>query len=590
MIRGYAFFRIAFFSCLIASSVAYSEILLKVTGDDVNLRAVADGESEVISQVSRGTILHADEMGAGEWVEVSVPAGTYVWTYAELINKDIVAVSKLSVRSGPGINYRTVGMLFKGDKVVLHGTEKSWMKIDAPASCRVWVNSKYVELTDSVPTPVESVVNPVVAPPVIEPVAEPPIVIASKPVDDPVVQPFIELPVIEISKPVVASIVVEPPITVVNTPVLQPIAEPTVVVVEPVVEPIVEVPIVAIKPVVMPITKPFIEQPVLVISKPVVKPVVEPPVDVPELEPLALSKPEAIAPVVVITPVIVIAPVQPIAEPVKPIVEEVVVVQPIIEIVEVVIEPPPVVEVVEVVIEPPPVIEIVEVVKPVVAVEPVVETVFIPAGKLSRPIVATSSRGEKVDDLVRELGDMPVAVPEPVAAPVSEVVAMPEIVLLPTFNSSKTDVVEPVAITQPVPVTAKPVKATYKSYRYSGVKPVKAPRRKVKQYHSVDTNNIPQSIDVSRLVSSMEQGKMVVLNGKLKRAGRTWRRPSEYRLVGAGRRSASCYVVCENVDLDDLLGTTVTVSGKSYWVQGVRDMVVWVTDIRKSSSAPVLFR
>ena len=364
----------------------------------------------------------------------------------------------------------------------------------------------------------------------------------------------------------------------ISKPVINPIVE-EVVVVQPVIQPVIKLPvIVTTQPAVQSVTKPPVEAPVIVISKPVVQsiiePVVESSIDVLELEPISLIEPEIVAPVVVIVPV------QSVVEPVKPTVEEVVVVQPVVEVVEVVIEPPPV-------------IEIVEVKKPVVVVapvvEPIVETVFIPAGKLSRPITATSSRGEKVDDLVQELGDMPAAGSEPVAAPVSEVVAMPEIVLLPTFSVSEDDVVEPVVITAPVSVASKPVKVARKPDRYNA-KAVKPPRRKLERHHFVNTNDIPGSIDESRLVSSMEQGKMVILNGKLKRAGRTWRRPSEYRLVGAGRRSVSCYVICENVDLDDLLGSTVTVSGKSYWVQGVRDMVVWVTDIRKSSSAPVLFR
>ncbi len=118
---------------------------LKVTGDHVNLRAIADGESEVVAQVSRGDIVYADSMpGSNEWVKIAIPAGKTVWVYSELVKNNVVSVSRLSVRSGPGINYRTVGMLNKGERVVPHGVLHGWLKIDAPERCRVFISNKYV--------------------------------------------------------------------------------------------------------------------------------------------------------------------------------------------------------------------------------------------------------------------------------------------------------------------------------------------------------------------------------------------------------------------------------------------------------------
>ncbi len=190
MTRAYTALIIAFLSCFIAFLVVDANVVLKVTGDNVNLRAIADGESEVVSQVSCGTILHADKyLDDSDWIGVAVPAGVAVWVYAELVRDDVVAVSKLSVRSGPGINYRTVGMLLKGTKVRSHGTLNGWLKISAPASCRVWISRKYVEPVDSVgsrseqKTNIKSVVKKtIVVKPVHKPVSISPKKIVAEPV------------------------------------------------------------------------------------------------------------------------------------------------------------------------------------------------------------------------------------------------------------------------------------------------------------------------------------------------------------------------------------------------------------------------
>ncbi len=108
----------------------------------------------------------------------------------------------------------------------------------------------------------------------------------------------------------------------------------------------------------------------------------------------------------------------------------------------------------------------------------------------------------------------------------------------------------------------------------------------VDKYESIDTNNIPEDIELDSLVLSMSQGSEVTLTGKLKRAGRILRRrPSRYRLMGD---TANCYVISENDNLEKLLGAVVTLTGRAYWVQGVRDMVISIDDIKMIPSAPAL--
>lgn len=122
---------------------------VRVTGDRVSLRARADQNSETVCQVSTGQIL----LRAGEvtdaWVEVVPPAEADLWVYAELVQDSVAAAAKLRVRSGPGINYRHVGTLDKGDRVVPRGTRGDWLRIAPPEGCSVWISRQYV--ADAVP-------------------------------------------------------------------------------------------------------------------------------------------------------------------------------------------------------------------------------------------------------------------------------------------------------------------------------------------------------------------------------------------------------------------------------------------------------
>ena len=401
MTRVYTTLRIAFLSCFIAYSVVEADVILKVTGDNVNLRAIADGESEVVSQVSRGAILYADKFEGGNWVEILVPVDVAVWVYADLVRDDIVAVSKLSVRSGPGINYRTIGMLLKGEKVISHGILNGWLKITAPTNCRVWISSKYVELANA--TPKQVVV---------------------KPVEQPIIKPVVvSVPKL---KPVMQTIVMPPPPKVVVNPVIKPAIELE--------------------------TKPA--------SKSMVPPA-----------PVVSKAIEQVKPTVVVAPVGLVKPVEKTMKP--------------------------------------------------LVIEPEVDITII------EPEIAKVEVKELVDEAV-----------------VDEVIAIVEQV-----DVVESEFVEPIVVT------------TVKEDKYA----------------FINKNDLPEGIDYRSLVLSMSQGKVVVLSGRLKRAGRILRcKPSSYRLVGS---AASSYIISEDYNLQKYLGATVKVTGKSYRIQGVRDMVVSVDDI-----------
>lgn len=175
------------FAALFALTAAGVEapVSLIVTGDRVCLRAKADGESEVVCQVSTGERLQRTGEGSN-WVEVIAPAEAPVWVSASFVSNGVVRVSKANVRAGPGLNYTPIGSVSRGDKVDVRATEYGWARIRPPPDCRLWISSDYVR-----PAPVEQKAaaslggkpivgedvsappSGVVAPPVLHPVEAP---------------------------------------------------------------------------------------------------------------------------------------------------------------------------------------------------------------------------------------------------------------------------------------------------------------------------------------------------------------------------------------------------------------------------------
>jgi len=121
---------------------------LKVNGDHVILRSAPNENSEVVTQVLDGDILVTDKDIDGKWIEVIPPEKVSFWVYGELIRDNVVAVSKVQVRIGPGINYKSIGEIAKDYKVTVRGEYREWLKISPPSSCRLWVNRKSVDPVD----------------------------------------------------------------------------------------------------------------------------------------------------------------------------------------------------------------------------------------------------------------------------------------------------------------------------------------------------------------------------------------------------------------------------------------------------------
>jgi uncharacterized protein YraI len=107
----------------------------------------------VVGEVGRGDVLTAGE-AQGDWLAVTPPDTVGVWVFSQLVRDGKASVSPVLVRAGPGINYREVGRLQKGDKVVVKGASASgeWLKIAPPAGCVLWISGKYTEPAAAHPT------------------------------------------------------------------------------------------------------------------------------------------------------------------------------------------------------------------------------------------------------------------------------------------------------------------------------------------------------------------------------------------------------------------------------------------------------
>lgn len=123
----------------------------------------------------------------------------------------------------------------------------------------------------------------------------------------------------------------------------------------------------------------------------------------------------------------------------------------------------------------------------------------------------------------------------------------------------------------PSPLNRTPVKKLYKPDMLT-----------VRTIEISDNNARNDSEDIKLpsgcvLVSSKAQGRDVEYTGVLSLASPVWRRPGRYRLVkyaDNGLVTGVCYVLGETEILDPVVGCVLRVSGKEYWVQGVRDAVL----------------
>lgn len=110
---------------------------------NVNVRGQPALNSEIVTRLKRGdlvTVLEEvttpkpREAEITKWAKIALPSSAQVWVsslYVDADNKTVKA-TQLRLRSGPGENYSTLGMIKKGTAIKELETKGDWIKIDAP--------------------------------------------------------------------------------------------------------------------------------------------------------------------------------------------------------------------------------------------------------------------------------------------------------------------------------------------------------------------------------------------------------------------------------------------------------------------------
>lgn len=137
------------YGCVVAVQVVLSgwaaePVLVRVTADRVNLRAIPSLQAETVGQVNYDDVLEALQLGTN-WVEIVPPDGIDFWVHRDFIVNGQVNARELNVRAGPGINFKVVGQLERNDRVDVRGEFSEWIKIGAPPGASVWIAREFVE-------------------------------------------------------------------------------------------------------------------------------------------------------------------------------------------------------------------------------------------------------------------------------------------------------------------------------------------------------------------------------------------------------------------------------------------------------------
>ena len=117
-----------------------------VNVNDANLRAGANPNYEVVTQVRKGDVLYV----AGKWMQwlkVRCPEGTLLWASAEFIQNGRVLANKLNVRSGPDLKFNVICQLAQDDLVTVAKTsaDGKWAGIVPPENAYLCIHEDLVD-------------------------------------------------------------------------------------------------------------------------------------------------------------------------------------------------------------------------------------------------------------------------------------------------------------------------------------------------------------------------------------------------------------------------------------------------------------
>jgi uncharacterized protein YraI len=118
----------------------------EVTGHDVNVRAGAHLNYEIMAKLDKGDLVLVTGVH-GDWLRIAPPPGVLVWVATEYVASDgLVEGDRINVRSGPALKYNIVCQLKRDDRVVIKETSDKgdWYGIVPPEGTGLYLYAKYV--------------------------------------------------------------------------------------------------------------------------------------------------------------------------------------------------------------------------------------------------------------------------------------------------------------------------------------------------------------------------------------------------------------------------------------------------------------
>jgi len=124
--------------------LAEGNIPARCTADRVNVRVRPVLGSEIVCQISKNETVDAIEKG-DTWTKINAPFNSRCWVKKDYIKDNVVRVSKVNFRCGPGIAFPVLGSVTKGAKLDIIKKSGDWVRIKPPVKFPVWVSSQYIE-------------------------------------------------------------------------------------------------------------------------------------------------------------------------------------------------------------------------------------------------------------------------------------------------------------------------------------------------------------------------------------------------------------------------------------------------------------
>lgn len=128
-------------------------VLVRVIEGRAAVFASTNAVREAVAWMPSGTDLtvRGELQDEAVWVCVEPPERVSVWIYRELVRDGEVVADKSRLRSGAGLNFRTIGSLNKGERVDVRGKYGDWLRIRPPAELDFWVLRDQVEPLATMP-------------------------------------------------------------------------------------------------------------------------------------------------------------------------------------------------------------------------------------------------------------------------------------------------------------------------------------------------------------------------------------------------------------------------------------------------------